>query len=161
MARYRAQNVGALVTAPAVNASAGFYLMAVANNGFSLKRVTVGLTMVGSAASPTDQNGVLAITPTTAAATTPTALTVTKMKPWYGANNCLAMSGAATPPTFGASSTDAHQIPLSSRGGYEAVWDVPQEWDVNNGTTNGFAFVNRTNALNSPLAWVITVEWEE
>jgi hypothetical protein len=50
---------------------------------------------------------------------------------------------------------------MSSRGGYEAVWDVPQEWDTVNGVTNGWVFVNRANALNSPLAWVITLEWEE
>jgi hypothetical protein len=159
--RFRAQAITA--TAPAVNAAVGFYIMGTATSGFSLKRVTAGLTMVGSAASPTDQNGVLGIAPATGApAGAITALTATKMKPWTAANNALvASSWATTLPTFGAQGADAHSIPLSSRGGYEGVWDVPQEWDTTNSTSAGFVFVNRANTLNSPLAWVITVEWEE
>ena len=161
MSRYRAQRITS--TAPAADAAVGLYLMAAANNGFSLKRVTAGLVMVGSAASPVDQNGLLGISPATAGPTgSPTSLTVTKMKSWYGANNAvIASTFATTNPTFGAQTTDSHSIPVNSRSGYEGVWEVPQEWDTLNGTANGWVFVNRGNTLNSPLAWVITLEWEE
>jgi hypothetical protein len=161
MARYRAQAI--TTTAVAVNTAVGLYLMANTNNGFSLKRVTAGLVMVGSTATPVDQNGLLGIAPATAAPTgSITSLTATKMKSWYGANNALVASAwGTTNPTFGAQGLDAHEIPVNARGGYEGVWEPPQEWDVTNGTANGFVFVNRANALNSPLAWSITVEWEE
>lgn len=161
MARYRTQTIGS--TATAVNTAIGCYLMAAANNGFSLKRCTVGLVTVGSTSAPPDQNCVLGIAPATAAPVgAATTLTVTKMKSWYGANNAVAASSfATTNPTFAAQTADAHTIELSSRGGYEGVWEVPQEWDILNGTANGFVFVNRSNALTTPLAWSVTLEWEE
>lgn len=161
MARYRTVILGS--TATAVDTAIGAYLMANTNNGFSIKRITAGLVTVASTSAPPDQNCVLGIAPATGAPSGAiTAATVTKMKSWYGANNALAAtSWATTNPTFGAGTADAHQIPLSSRGGYEAVWEPPQEWDILNGTSNGFVFVNRQNAITTPLAWKVTLEWEE
>ena len=161
MARYRTVITGS--TATAVDTAIGAYLMGVAAGGFSLKRVTVGLVTVGSTAAPPDQNCVLGVAPATGAPSgTITAATVTTMKPWYRTATALAAtSWATTNPTFGAASADAHQIPISSRGGYEGVWEPPQEWDFNNTTSSGIVFVNRQNALTSPLAWKVTIEWEE
>ena len=161
MARYRTVITGS--TATAVDTAIGAYLMANTNNGFSIKWITAAVVTVGSSSAPPDQNCVLGIAPATAAPVgTITAATVTKMKSWYGANNALAATAwATTNPTFGAAAADAHQIPVSSRGGYETPWEPPREWDILNGTGNGFVLVNRQNALTSPLAWKVTLEWEE
>ncbi|SRR6266404_4289458 len=162
MARYRTSVLSA--TAPAADAAL-LFLMSVAGNGFSLIRVTASVQTTGSSSAPPDQNCVLGITPATAGPTgAPTSPAVTKLKPIYPTNQAVAATTyATTNPTFGASTTDAHRIDVSSRGGYEGLWEPAggQEWDINSGVTNGLVFVNRANALTSPLAWLIDVEWAE
>jgi hypothetical protein len=161
MARYRTVITGS--TATAADTAIGAYLMGVAAGGFSLKRITAGLVTVSSTSAPPDQNCVLGIAPATGAPSgTITAATVTAMKPWYRTASALAATTwATTVPTFGAATADAHQIPISSRGGYEGVWEPPQEWDFTNATTSGIVLVNRQNALITPLAWKVAIEWEE
>lgn len=145
--------------------TAFFYLMSVAGNGFTLIRVTASLVTAGSSSAPPDQNCILGIAVSTAGPTgAATTTTVTKMKPIYPTNQAIAASSfATTNPTFGAGTADSHRIDVSSRGGYEGLWEpaAGQDWDINSGVTNGLVFVNRANALTSPLAWLLTVEWAE
>lgn len=162
MARYRTTVQSS--TAIAAD-TAFFYLMSVAGNGFSLVRVTASLVTAGSSSAPPDQNCILGIAPATAgpsgAATT---TTVTKMKPIYPTNQAVAATSyATTNPTFGAATADSHRIDISSRGGYEAIWEPAggQDFDINSGVANGLIFINRANGLTTPLAWLVDVEWTE
>lgn len=150
-------------TAIAVD-TAFFYLMSVAGSGFNLKRVDASLVTVASASAPPDQNCTLGIAPATGApsGTVNNTGTVAKLNQNYPAALAVAATSfGTTNPTFGASATDPYQISCSSRGGGILNWEQPDEWQVLLGTANGLVFVNRINALTTPLAWVIDVEWEE
>ena len=138
------------------------WLMCVAGNGFNLKRVDCSLITVGSASAPPDQQCTLGIAPVSTAGTTITAATASgKLNANYPPFLCLPAQAWVTPPTIGVGTTDPYQISCSSRGGGILNWEQPDEWQVPFGVTNGLAFVNRVNALTTPLAWVISVEWEE
>lgn len=161
MGRYHVKYQSA--TAVAVDTAVG-YLMCPAGSGYNIKRVDASLITVGSSAAPPDQNCVLGIAPATGApAGTYTAATS------FGKNNQnypapLALYSTAwgtTQPTFGAGTTDPYAISCSSRGGGILNWEQPDEWQILAGTANGLVFVNRTNALTTPLAWLVDVEWEE
>ncbi len=160
MARYHTTITSA--TAIAVD-TAFFYLMCPAGGGYNLKRVEAELVTVSSAAAPPDQTGVLGISLATAAGVGAASITGT-----VGKNNTnyptdltiAATSFATTAPTFGASAADPWQPGTSSRGGIFDNWEQPDEWQVSAGTANGLVFVNRQNALTTPLAWKLHVEWE-
>ncbi len=161
MGRYHVKIQSA--TAVAVD-TAMLFLMCPAGSGYNLKRVDASLATVGSASAPPDQNCVLGIAPATAGPTGAPSLTgtVTLLNQNYPpALAIAATSYATTAPTFGASASDPYQISCSSRGGGVLNWEQPDEWQVIKGVTQGLVFVNRINALTTPLAWIIDVEWEE
>jgi len=153
-------------TAVAVDTAVG-YLMCPAGNGYNLKRVDASLITVASASAPPDQQCTLGIAPATGAPTgtyTPaTGFGILNQN--YPPALSLYVSGTVgwgtTQPTFGAGTADPYQISCSSRGGGILNWEQPDEWQVIKGTAQGLVFVNRVNALTTPLAWVIDVEWEE
>jgi hypothetical protein len=157
MARYHAQVQG--TTAIAVDTEVCWIMSTSATNGFKLRRVTASLVAAGSAAAPPDQQCVLGINRVTTAGTTPVAGTVAKLDP-----NTLAATAAFDTAFTGAptkSAADDYRISISSRGGADLYWEGVEEFVVSAGTTSGLAFVNRVNALTSPLAWIVDVEWEE
>jgi hypothetical protein len=161
MGRYHETIISA--TAIAVD-TAFFFLMCPAGAGYNLKRVEATLVTVGSAAAPPDQNGVLGISLATAAGVGAASNTgtATATNPNYPAFVAIpATSFATTAPTFGAAAADPWQSSTSSRGGIFDNWEQPDEWQVIKGTTSGLVFVNRQNALTTPLAWKLHVEWEE
>jgi hypothetical protein len=164
MGRYHVAFQGA--TAGAVNSVVG-YLMCISTSGFNLKRVDASLTTVGSASAPPDQQCQLGIALATGApAGTYTAATgFGKLNQNYPAPVSLYTSGTVgwgtTQPTFSAAGSDPYTIACSSRGGGILNWEQPDEWQLLAGTANGIVFVNRQNALTTPLAWLVDVEWEE
>lgn len=161
MGRYHAKVQSA--TAIAVD-TAFFYLMCPAGSGYNLKRVDASLITVGSASAPPDQQCTLGIAPATAGPTGAATLATAfgKLNQNYPAAAAIyATTFATTQPTTGAGTTDPYQISCSSRGGGILNWEQPDEWQVLAGVTNGLVFLNRVNALTTPLAWVIDVEWEE
>lgn len=151
MAGYTAQ----LESAAAIAADAGFaWLMAVANTGFSLKRVTLGVR--AGTSTVTDMNAVVGINRVTTAGTTPTnGPAPHKLDNQRAANQAIWASAFATPPTV--ASTDAMRIPLNTK----TTVDLPLYYVQGSGTAGGFAFINRSNALPASTVYVITVEWEE
>lgn len=160
MSRYRAQYLSA--TAVAVDTAFGF-LMCPAGNGFNIRRITGGMVSVGSASAPPDQDGLLGIAAATAAGVGAASGAVATLLN-QNAPPSLAISAttfATTAPTFSASLADPFQIPVSSRGGFDLYWEAVEEWQVLKGVTNGIVLVNRQNALTTPLAWKVMVEWEE
>lgn len=161
MSRYRAVYTSA--AAVAVDTQFGS-LMCPAGGGFNLRRITGGLVTISSTSAPPDQNCVLGVAAGTAAgtggvATAPTATLLNQnsvpslMIPAY--------TYTTLAPTFSAAAADPIQIPVSSRGGWDLLWEAQEEHQVLKGVTNGLVFVNRQNALLTPLAWKILVEWEE
>jgi hypothetical protein len=150
-------------TAIAVDTAIAF-LMCPASGGYNLKRVDASLVTVGSASAPPDQQCTLGIAPATAGPTgAPTTITgIGALNANYLPSLMIAATTyATTNPTFGAGTTDPYKISCSSRGGGILNWEQPDEWQILKGVANGLVFVNRVNALTTPLAWLLDVEWEE
>lgn len=160
MSRFRTTYLSA--TAVAVDTAFGF-LMCPAGNGFNIRRITGGLVTVASASAPPDQNCLLGIAAATAGPTgAATATTITLLNQNSPPALAIAATGyATTNPTFSATAADPVQVPCSSRGGFDLFWEGIEEWQILKGVTNGIVLVNRQNALTSPLAWKVDVEWEE
>jgi len=137
--------------------------MCPASGGYNLRRITGGLITVGSTSPPPDQNCVLGLAAATAAPVGAPTTVVTTLLNQNSVPSLMiaATSYATTAPTFSATTSDPFQIPVSSRGGWDLLWEAQEEWQILKGTANGIVFVNRQNALLSPLAWRIVVEWEE
>lgn len=143
----------------AIAADTGFaWLMSSANNGFKLRRVTCGVR--AGTGVPTSMQAVLGINRVTTAGTTPSAgMTPVKMQGWTAAAGSVWNSSYATPPSNGAA--DTFRIAVNTQSGADLPWEFGEDFVVLNGTTNGLAFINRTNALPASHQWVVSVEWEE
>ena len=50
---------------------------------------------------------------------------------------------------------------FNSQSGVDLPAELLEEWVIAKGTTDGFAFINRTNALPAAHKLVLSVEWEE
>jgi len=146
-------------SAAALAADTGFgWLRPVAGIGCKLRRVTVGV--LAGAAVPTSQQIEVGIARTTNAGTTPGgSVTGAKLDPNSNAASCLFHTTYATPPTV--TSPDQYKIPFNSQSGADLPWEGVEELIIAAGTTDGFAFINRTNALPASHKLVLTVEWEE
>lgn len=155
MARYTAT----VESSAALAADTAFaWLRPVAGAGCKLRRVTVGV--IAGAATPTSQQVELGIARTTNAGTTPGgSVTGAKMDPNSPAATCLFHTTYATPPTL--TSPDAFKIAFNSQSGADLPWELIEEFIIAAGTTDGFAFINRANALPASHKLVLSVEWEE
>jgi hypothetical protein len=143
----------------ALGADTGFaWLRPVAGIGCKLRRVTVGVLAGGT--TPTSQQIEVGIARTTNAGTTPGgSVTGAKMDPNSNAASCLFHTSYATPPTL--TSPDQYKIAFNSQSGADLPWEGIEELIIAAGTTDGFAFINRANALPASHKLVLTVEWEE
>lgn len=155
MARYSAQ----AESGAALAVDTGFaWLMASANNGYKLRRVTLGC--VAGATTPTSQQLVVGINRVTSAGTTPTAgMTPGKLDPSSAAAGSVWNTAYSAAPTNTAA--DQFRIPFNSQSGVDLPWELLEEFAVAVGTSNGLAFISRTNALPASHKYVLTVEWEE
>jgi hypothetical protein len=155
MARYTATTH----STAALGADLGFaWLRPVATAGCKLRRVTAGV-LAGTGA-PTSQQVEIGVARTTNAGTTAGG-TVTGAP--LDANGppalCLFHTTYGTAPTL--TSPDFYKIAFNSQSGVDLPAELLEEWVVDKGTTDGFAFVNRTNALPASHLYVLSVEWEE
>ena len=143
----------------AIAADTGFgWLMSSANNGYRLRRITAGVR--SNTSPPTSMQAVLGINRVTSAGTTPGAgMTPVKMQPWSAAAGSVWNSSYATPPSNG--SADFMRIPINTASGVDLPWEFGEDLVLLNGTSNGLAFINRSNALPGSHQWVLSVEWEE
>ena len=155
MARYNAT----VESAAALAADTGFgWLRPIAGSGCKLRRVTVGV--LAGAAVPTSQQVELGIARITNAGTTPGgSVTGAKLDPNSPAASCLFHTSYATPPTV--VSPDQYKVAFNSQSGADLPWESVEELIAAAGTTDGFAFINRANALPASHKLVLTVEWEE
>lgn len=155
MARYTAT----VESTAALAADTAFgWLRPVAGAGGILRRVTIGV--IAGAATPTSQQLQLGIARTTNAGTTPGgSVTGAKLDANYPTASCLFHTTYATPPTL--TSPDFYKIAFNSQSGADLPYELIEEARIAAGTTDGFAFINRTNALPASHKMVLTVEWEE
>lgn len=155
MARY---NV-AVESSAALAGDTGFaWLRPISGVGFKLRRVTVGI--LAGTSTPTSQQIELGIARTTNAGATPGgAITPNKLDPNSNAAQCVFNTTYATPPTL--ATTDQYKVAFNSQSGADLPWEGVEELIAAAGTTDGFAFINRTNALPASHKLVLTVEWEE
>lgn len=155
MSRYNAT----VESSAALAADTAFaWLRPVSTAGGKLRRVTIGI--VAGAGAPTSQQIELGIARTTNAGTTPGgAVTGAKLDPNSAAASCLFNTTYATPPTL--TSPDQYKVAFNSQSGADLPWEGIEELVMAAGTTDGFAFINRNNALPASHKLVLTVEWEE
>lgn len=155
MARYTAT----VESTAALGADTAFgWLRPVAGAGCKLRRVTVGI--VAGASTPTSQQVELGIARTTNAGTTPGGAVVgAKLAADAPTASCLFNTTYATPPTL--TSPDFYKVAFNSQSGADLPMELLEEWQVAAGTTDGFAFINRLNALPAAHKLVLSVEWEE
>jgi len=155
MARYTAT----VESAAALAADTGFaWLRPVAGAGGKLRRITVGV--IAGTGVPTSQQLELGIARTTSAGTTPGGSVVgAKLDANFPTASCLFHTTYATPPTV--TSPDFYKVAFNSQSGADLPEELLEEWVVAAGTTDGFAFINRTNALPASHKMVLSVEWEE
>lgn len=155
MARYNAT----VESSAALAADTAFaWLRPVSTAGCKLRRVTVGV--IAGASTPTSQQVELGIARTTNAGTTPGgAVTGAKLDPNSAAASCLFNTTYATPPTL--TSPDQYKVAFNSQSGADLPWEGVEELIMAAGTTDGFAFINRANALPASHKLVLTVEWDE
>ena len=155
MARY----TSTVTSAAALAVDTGFaWLRPVAGSGCKLRRATLGV--VAGATTPTSQQLVVGINRVSTAGTTPgTAIGWTKLDPNSPAASCLLIPSYATPPTVGA--VDAVRIPFNSQSGVDLPWELLEEFIIAAGTTDGFVFINRENALPASHKLVLSIETEE
>ncbi len=128
-----------------------------ASGGCKLRRITGGV--IAGASTPTSQQISIGMARTTNAGTTPTALTAHKMDPNSPAATCVPVSAYATPPTLVA--TDFYSITFNTQSGFDIPWEQLEELVIGIGTTDGVAFINRTNAMPTAHAYQFAFEWEE
>jgi len=155
MARYTAT----VESSAALAADTGFgWLRPVATVGGKMRRVVIGC--VAGAATPTSQQLELGIARITNAGTTPGgSVTGAKLDPNSPPALCLFHTTYATPPTV--TSPDFFKIPFNSQSGADIPWEGIEEAVFALGTTDGFAFINRLNALPASHKMVLTCTWEE
>jgi hypothetical protein len=155
MARYAAQ----VESAAALASATGFgWLMASANNGYKLRRCTLGVR--AGTGVPTSMQVVVGINRVTSAGTTPSAgMTPAKLDPNSAAAGAVWNTGYATPPTTTAN--DQYRIAFNSQSTVDLPWELLEEFVCASGTTNGLAFINQDNALPASHQLVCSIEWEE
>lgn len=155
MARY----VATVESTAALAADTAFaWLRPVAGSGGKLRRVTVGI--LAGASTPTSQQIELGIARITNAGTTPGgSVTGAKLDPNSPTASCLFHTTYATPPTL--TTPDFYKVAFNSQSGVDLPWEALEEVIFAAGTTDGFAFINRTNALPASHKLVLSAEWEE
>lgn len=155
MSRYAAQ----VKSSAAIAVDTEFaWLMASANNGYKLRRVTLGV--VAGATTPTSQQVTVGINRVTTAGTTPTAgMTPAKLDPNSAAAGAVWNTAYSAAPTKTAN--DQYRVSFNSQSGVDLPWELLEEFICSSGTTNGLTFINRDNALPASHAYVLSVEWEE
>lgn len=155
MARYTAT----VESSAALAADTAFaWLRPVSTAGGKLRRITVGV--LAGASVPTSQQIELGVARTTNAGTTPGgAVTGAKLDPNSAAASCVFNTTYATPPTL--TSPDFYKVAFNSQSGADLPFELLEEVIISAGTTDGLAFINRTNALPASHKLVLSVEWEE
>lgn len=156
MARYNAQ----LLSSAAIGADTAFGYFGYVATTAKLRRVTLGVSTT-TAVVPTSQQVRVGFNVTTGAVVTPTNATVNKLDAGSATNSVFLVASYATPPTLGATATDAYSVSFNTQSGADLPWELLEEWRIGGSTSLGIAFVNRLVALPSGHQISLAVEWDE
>ena len=152
-----------VATAPSgANANALFAcLMASANAGFKLRRITLGVR-AGSGA-PTSQQLTVALVRVTARGTATTTNAPSGLDPNSLTTSSITGLDAAwsTVPTATWTAPYFYEVSFNSQSGVDLPAELLEEWVVAKGAGNGMAFINVGNALPTAHLYTISVEHDE
>src|SRR6266568_1425928 len=156
MARYTVT----LESAAAIAADTGFcWTRPIATVGHKLRRITVGLQVAGGG-TPTNMQCQLGVARCTNAGTTPGgAITPGKQDVQTNAAQTVVNTTYATPPTV--VSPDLVKIPFNSQAGADLPYEGDEYYAAPASVTDGFAFINRDNALPANHKITLTLDLEE
>lgn len=156
------ESVAAIVaTAPSgANANALFAnIVAGANQGFKLRRLTVGVR--AGVGPPTSQQLSIGLVRTTARGTA----TITNAPGALDPNTASGITGVdtawSTVPTATWTAPYLWEFSLNSQSGTDLPWELLEEMVCAKGTANGIALVNLGNALPTSHLYTVAMEWEE
>lgn len=157
MGRYTTSHV----SGAALAADTGFaWWMANTNGGGLLRRVVLGVRNTTAATAVTDFQCKVGITRVTNAGTTPGgALTLNPTLPRQGAARTTFQTTFATPPTL--QTPDNIVIPFNAKSGVDVPAELLEEFGIDNVTTDGYAFINRSGAMPTAHVFDLWVEIEE
>lgn len=141
------------------SATAFANVVASANNGFKIRRVTLGTRFTTS--SPASQLLTVAVYRATARGTQSTTATPVKLDPNSAAAGITGVDTAwSVAPTLAATPLFEVSINLNNPP-VDLPWEGYEELVCAAGTANGLAFVNVGNALPVSVLYTLTVEHEE
>lgn len=147
--------------APVTTTFNGYFAAIVAGASANFKLMEVKLGVRAGAAVPTSQQYTIAVYRQTVRTVGTGFSTVTGLNldprgaatAITGVDITTAATAGTTGPTIGANPID--KITLNTQSGWDAIWTPPLELICDQGTANGFAFVNIGNAL--PASHLITL----
>jgi hypothetical protein len=157
MGRYTTSHV----SGAALAADAGFgWWHGTANGGGLLRRVILGIRHTTAATAVTDFQAKVGIARMTNAGTTPGGLiTLNATRGYQGAARSEFHTTFATPPTL--QTPDQIIVPFNSKSGVDIPAELLEEFAVDNVTTDGYAFINRSGAMPASHVYDLWVEIEE
>lgn len=157
MGRYTTSHV----SSAALAADTGFaWWMGTATGGGLLRRVILGVRNTTAATAVTDFQCKVGIARVTNAGTTPGgALTLNATRGYQGTARTVFNTTYATPPTV--ATPDQVIIPFNSKSGVDWPAEMLEEFAIDNLTTDGYAFVNRSGAMPAAHVYDLWVEIEE
>jgi hypothetical protein len=157
MGRYSAP----VVSGAALAADAGFaWWMGTANSGGLLRRIIVGVRNTTAATAVTDFQCKLGVARVTNAGTTPGgAVTLGPQTLRQGAARTVLNTTYATPPTL--TTPDMLILPFNSKSGVDCPAELLEELTIDNVTTDGFAFINRSGVMPAAHVYDLWIEIEE
>ncbi len=148
-----------VLSAAAIAADTTFAnLVAGAAANYKLRRVILGCR--AGAAVPTSQQVSVSVIRATARGTQTATSTGLALDPRSGASVATGVDTAWTVnPTLAAS--PLARLTFNTQSGMDVPAELLEEWICDQGTANGIAFRNDTNALPASHLYTLTAEWEE
>lgn len=157
MGRYTTSHV----SVAALAADTGFaWWMGTTAGGGLLRRVVLGIRHTTAATAVTDFQAKVGIPRVTNAGTTPGGtLTLNPTRGYQGTSRTVFNTTYATPPTL--QTPDQFSIPFNSKSGVDLPAEMLEEFAIDNVTTDGYAFINRSGAMPASHVFDLWVEIEE
>jgi hypothetical protein len=135
-------------------------LVAGANTGYKLRRVTLGV--IAGTGAPTSQQVSVGLVRQTARGTATATVTPTKLDPNSAAAGITGLDTAwSTVPTATWTPPYLYQVTFNSQSGVDLPFELLEEVVCAVGAANGIAFINLDNTLPTAHKYTLAVEHEE
>jgi hypothetical protein len=148
-----------VVSAAALGANTTFAnAVAGASNNFKVRRAILGC--IAGASVPTSQQVSVGVFRATARGTQTASTAFAALDPRSAASASTGLDTAwSTPPSLAAN--PLVRLSFNTQSGMDVPAELIEEWICDQGTANGIAFQNLTNALPSGHSLTLTLEVEE